>query len=266
MKTRNNENLRRKKVKRAGRTRKGKQTRRKRLGKDRRKTMRGGSTEIISIPLIYIVAGMAAMIAGSTLSGLDKKIDNDGGPVLNIPNPLGPLIANIIPPGDNSDKTSRDTPKSEQPKSEQPKSEQPKSEQPKSEQPKSTGSSDNNYAKLRDRNIDMIGKKYELVEMVMDGPGSGDKNVATRKDRTLKKNQAAFESAPDDNGKELENIYSDLKKFIASDENNPDKIYEQEIDKLKSKDMSDADIKTEKDKIAKKRDKINDYLKKNDLI
>ena len=251
MKTRNNENLRRKKVKRTGRTRKGKQTRRTRLGKDRRKTMRGGSTEIISIPLIYIVAGMAAMIAGSTLSGLDKKIDNDGGPVLNIPNPLGPLIANIMPPGDNSDKTSRYT---------------PKSEQPKSEQPKSTGSSDNNYAKLRDRNIDMIGKKYELVEMVMDGPGSGDKNVASRKDRTLKKNQAAFESAPDDNGKELENIYSDLKKFIASDENNPDKIYEQEIDKLKSKDMSDADIKTEKDKIAKKRDKINDYLKKNDLI
>ena len=256
MKTRNNENLRRKKVKRAGRTRKGKQTRRKRLGKDRRKTMRGGSTEIISIPLIYLVAGMAAMIAGSNLSGLDKKIDNDGGPVLNIPNPLGPLIANIMPPCDNSDKTSRDTPKSEQ----------PKSEQPKSEQPKSTGSSDNNYAKLRDRNIDMIGKKYELIEMVMDGPGIGDKNVAIRKDRTLKKNQAAFESAPDDNGKELENIYSDLKKSIASEENNPNKIYEQEIDKLKSKDMSDDDIKTEKDKIAKKRDKINDYLKKNDLI
>ena len=251
MKTRNNENLRRKKVKRTGRTRKGKQTRRTRLGKDRRKTMRGGSTEIISIPLIYIVAGMAAMIAGSSLSGLDKKIDNDGGPVLNIPNPLGPLIANIMPPGDNSDKTSRYT---------------PKSEQPKSEQPKSTGSSDNNYTKLKDRNIDMIGKKYELVELITDGPGTGEDSAPNRKIKALKKNQEAFESAPNDNGKELENIYSEIKKFISREDNNPNKIYESEVAKINNKDISEDDKKTEKDKSAKKRDKINDYLKKNNLI
>lgn len=255
MKTRINTKIPKKKKQNVTRVRQ-KRTTKKVAKRARRKTIKGGATEIISIPLVYLVAGAAALIA---ISGNDSLTDRDVSngtlstdSILNIKNPF-------TFPSLSSFKKKLGT-------SETPSYVKPSSVTPSSVKPKSTTSFDNNYADLRDRNKEMIRKKYIFAEKIMGGPGDGDNNVEFRKKKALEGNDQAFESAGTDNGEKLEKIYNDIKKFILID-NDPDKVYEREVNGINNnKDMNELDKKAKLDKSRIKRDDVKEYMKQNGLL
>lgn len=255
MKTRINTKIPKKKKQNVTRVRR-KRTTKKVAKHAQRKTIKGGATEIISIPLIYLVAGAAALIAISENNSLPHGDVSNGtlstDSILNIKNPFTfPSLSSF---------------KKKMPTSVTPTSVKPSSVTPSSVKPKSTTSYDNNYVELRDRNREMIRKKYIFTEKIMGGPGTGDNNVEFRKKRALEGNDKAFESAGTDNGEKLEKIYNDIKKFILI-ENDPDKVYEREVNVINNnKDMNESDKKEKLDKSRIKRDDVKEYMKQNGLL
>jgi hypothetical protein len=256
MKTRINKN-RPRKIRRGLRTRKRNHKSRKRKNTGRRKTLKGGATEIISIPLLYVVAAASAFVAA--VSAATKSDNTSPTSNINVPNPLNQVMGNpfSIPsifPGTIPDALA---PVSANPA---PVSTAPAAPTaPVSTGAPPSGSIDSTYANLRDRNIDMIGKKYVYVEIITDGPGSGPESVPNRKSRALEKNQAAFESAPSDKGQALEKMYSDIKKFITID-NNPNNVYDKEVAGIRREDISDEEKGSKLTKSAEKKKRLNAYI------
>ena len=275
MKTRINKN-RPRKIRRGLRTRKRNHKSRKRKNTGRHKTLKGGATEIISIPLLYVVAAASAFIAAvsaATTTDNTSPISN-----INVPNPLNQVmgtpfsIPSIFPvsapaapaaPAPAAPAPAAPAPAPPAPAAPAPAAPAPAPPAtPVSTAPLSTGappsgSIDNNYAKLRDRNIDMIGKKYIYVEMIV--PPKQKDGIPGRKNNALEKNRAAFESAPSDNGQALKKIYSDIKNFISID-NNPNKIYDTEIAGIRREDISDDEKRVKIEKSAEKKKRLNAYI------
>lgn len=279
MKTRINKN-RPRKIRRGLRTRKRNHKSRKRKNTGRHKTLKGGATEIISIPLLYVVAAASAFIAA--ISAATTTDNTSATSNINVPNPLNqvmgtPFSIPSIFPGTIPDAlapapaapVSTGAPAPLAPAPAAPVSTgapavappAPAVPAPLSTGAPPSGSIDSNYAKLRDRNIDMIGKKYVYVEIIRDGPGSGPESVPNRKSRALEKNQAAFEAAPSDNGQALEKMYIDIKKFIAID-NNPNNIYEKEVAGIRGEDISDEEKRAKIEKSAEKKKRLKEYIEK----
>ena len=267
MKTRINKN-RPRKIRRGLRTRKRNHKSRKRKNTGRRKTLKGGATEIISIPLIYAVAAASAFVAA--ISAATKSDNTSPTSNINVPNPLNQVMGNpfSIPsifPVSALDPVAPVAAPPATPVSTAPVAPPvaPVAPVAPPTAPVSSGappgSIDNNYAKLRDRNIDMIGKKYVYVEIITDGPGSGPESVPNRKSRALEKNQAAFESAPSDKGQALEKMYSDIKKFITID-NNPNKIYDSDVANINSEGITDDEKRAKIEKSAEKKKRLNAYI------
>ena len=285
MKTRINKN-RPRKIRRGLRTRKRNHKSRKRKNTGRRKTLKGGATEIISIPLLYVVAAASAFVAAvSAATTTDNTTATSN---INVPNPLNQVMGNpfSIPsifPGTAPDALAPAAPVSTgapaplapapaapvstgapAPLAPAPLAPAPLAPAaPVSTGAPPSGSIDSTYVNLRDKNIDMIGKKYVYVEMI-DGPGSGDNSVVNRKSRALEKNQAAFESAPSDNGQALEKIYSDIKKFITID-NNPNNIYDKEVAKINREGITDEEKLAKIEKSAEKKKRLTEYIKEINL-
>ena len=273
MKTRINKN-RPRKIRRGLRTRKRNHKSRKRKNTGRRKTLKGGATEIISIPLLYVVAAASAFVAA--VSAATKSDNTSPTSNINVPNPLNQVMGNpfSIPsifPGTIPDAlapvSANPAPVSTAPAAPIAAPAVPAVAAPAVAAPTApvstgappSGSIDSTYANLRDRNIDMIGKKYVYVEIITDGPGSGPESVPNRKSRALEKNQAAFESAPSDKGQALEKMYSDIKKFITID-NNPNNVYDKEVAGIRREDISDEEKGSKLTKSAEKKKRLNAYI------
>ena len=280
MKTRINKN-RPRKIRRGLRTRKRNPKSRKRKNTGRHKTLKGGATEIISIPLIYAVAAATAFVAAVTAaspSDITSATSN-----INVPNPLNQVMGKPFSiPSIFSGTAPAPLAPAPAPLAPAPLAPAPLAPvapvstgapvapvstgapaDPVSTGGPPSGSIDSTYTKLRDRNIDMIGKKYVYVEMI-DGPGSGDNSVVNRKSRALEKNQAAFESAPSDNGQALEKMYGDIKKFITID-NNPTKVYEKEVANINKEYISEEERDVKIAKSAEKKKRLDAYIEQEQI-
>jgi hypothetical protein len=264
MKTRINKN-RPRKIRRGLRTRKRNPKSRKRKNTGRRKTLKGGATEIISIPLLYVVAAASAFVAA--VSAATTTDNTSATSNINVPNPLNQVmgtpfsIPSIFPvsalaPADPPVSALAPAAPALAPAAPAAPA-APVSTAPVSTGAPPSGSIDNNYAKLRDRNIDMIEKKYVYVEMIV--PPEKKDDIPVRKNNALEKNRAAFESAPSDNGQALEKMYSDIKSFITI-ENNPNKVYDKELDGIRGEDISDEEKRAKIEKSAEKKKRLNAYI------
>jgi hypothetical protein len=271
MKTRINKN-RPRKIRRGLRTRKRNHKSKKRKNMGRHKTLKGGATEIISIPLLYVVAAASAFVAAISAATTNDNTSPTSN--INLPNPLNQFMGNpfSIPsifPGTS--------PAALAPVSAAPAAPPaapvsapaaapvsapaaaPVSTVPLSTGTPPSGSIDNNYAKLRDRNIDMIENKYVYVEMIV--PPEKIDDIPGRKTNALENNRVAFESAPSDKGQALEKIYSDIKKFITID-NNPNKIYDSDVANINREGITDDEKRAKIEKSAEKKKRLNAYIQK----
>jgi hypothetical protein len=272
MKTRINKN-RPRKIRRGLRTRKRNPKSRKRKNTGRRKTLKGGATEIISIPLLYVVAAASAFVAA--VSAATTTDNTSATSNINVPNPLNQVmgtpfsIPSIFPvsalaPADPPVSALAPAAPALAPAAPAAPAVAPGTAlapgappAPVSTGAPPSGPIDNNYAKLRDRNIDMIEKKYVYVEMIV--PPEKKDDIPVRKNNALEKNRAAFESAPSDNGQALEKMYSDIKSFITI-ENNPNKVYDKELDGIRGEDISDEEKRAKIEKSAEKKKRLNAYI------